>query len=196
MTGKKIVKIFLIILIISLFSFWVYLKFIKKIEKIETTDKVTEDIVYNSNIMEDVNYSSKDADGKEYIITALTGEIDYSNPNIIFLTNVNALIKLDNSENINITADFGKYNSDNYDTIFSKNVIINYIDHKIIGEYLDFSLERNSMFMSKNVIYSSLDNTLEADVIEVDIKTKDTKIFMYESEKKVNIKNKNQNGNN
>ena len=32
---------------------------------------------------------------------------------------------------------------------------------------------------------------MKADIIEMNIKTKDTKIFMYEDEKKVNIKNKN-----
>ena len=66
-----------------------------------------------------------------------------------------------------------------------------YLDNKITGEYLDFSLERNSMIISKNVIYSNPNNTLKADVIEINIKTKDTKIFMYENEKKVNIKSNN-----
>ena len=47
------------------------------------------------------------------------------------------------------------------------------------------------MLISRNVIYSNTDNTLKADVMEMDIKTKDTKIFMYEHEKKVNIKSKN-----
>ena len=101
-----------------------------------------------------------------------------------------AVIKLKNSDNIIITSDFGKYNSENFDTIFSKNVIINYGDNKITGEYLDFSLERNSMIVSRDVIYTNLENILVADVINVDIKTKNTKIFMYEKEKKVNIKSK------
>ena len=47
------------------------------------------------------------------------------------------------------------------------------------------------MIISKNVIYYNLETILKADVIEIDIKTKDTKIFMYEQEKKVNVKNKN-----
>ena len=47
------------------------------------------------------------------------------------------------------------------------------------------------MIISKNVIYTNLENILKADVIEINIKTKDTKIFMYEENKKVNIKNKN-----
>ena len=69
--------------------------------------------------------------------------------------------------------------------------IVVYLENNIIGEYLDFSLERNSMIVSRDVIYTNLDNILVADIINVDIKTKDTKIFMYEKGKKVNIKSKN-----
>ena len=47
------------------------------------------------------------------------------------------------------------------------------------------------MIISKNVVYNNPKNILEADVMEMDIKTKDTKIFMYEKEKKVNVKSKN-----
>ena len=96
-----------------------------------------------------------------------------------------------NSNNITITSDFGKYNTINYDTIFSKNVIINYIDNKIIGEYLDFSMARGSIIVSKDVIYTNSENILRTDLIEVDINTKDTKINMYNSNDKINIKNRN-----
>ena len=40
------------------------------------------------------------------------------------------------------------------------------------------------MIISKNVIFTNLKNILKADVIEMNIKTKDTKIFMYEKKKK------------
>ena len=53
------------------------------------------------------------------------------------------------------------------------------------------------MIISKNVVFNNLENTLKADVIELEINTKDIKIFMYEENKKVNIKNKKYtNGNN
>ena len=39
------------------------------------------------------------------------------------------------------------------------------------------------MIVSRDVIYTNLENILVADVINVDIKTKNTKIFMYEKEK-------------
>ena len=184
----KIVFIFLILLSILL----IYLKFLKKdSDLVKNETVVIEEKVYSSNIIENVNYSTKDNDGNEYLITALKGEIDYADPNIIYLTNVKAEIKLNNSDNIVIVSDFGKYNADNFDTIFSINVIIKYLENKIEGEYVDFSLERNSMIISKKVIYSNLDNILNADVIEINIKTKDTKIYMYDKNKKVSIERKN-----
>mgnify|MGYP001380561663 CR=1 FL=1 len=184
----KIVFIFLILLSILL----IYLKFLKKdSDLVKNETVVIEEKVYSSNIIENVNYSTKDNDGNEYLITALKGEIDYANPNIIYLTNVKAEIKLNNSDNIVIVSDFGKYNADNFDTIFSINVIIKYLENKITSEYLDFSMNRNTMIISKNVIFTNFDNILEADVIEMNLKTKDTKIFMHEENNQVNIKNKN-----
>ena len=191
MKKNKIVKIFFIFFIIFAI-FLIYLKFFKTENKIIKKEQIiVEKEVYSSNIIENVNYSTKDADQNEYLITALKGEIDYTNPNIIYLTNVKAEIKLNNSDNIIIVSDFGKYNSDNFDTIFSKNVLITYLDNKINSEYLDFSMNRNTMLISKNVIFNNLKNILEADVIEMNIKTKDTKVFMYEKNKRVNIKSKN-----
>ena len=184
--------IFFFITIILIIFFYAYSKFYKK--DIETTlsqPEIIENTPQSSNIMKEILYTSKDADGNEYTISAEKGEIDFSNSNIIFLTNVRALVILKNADNIIITSKFGKYNVDNFDTIFSKNVIITHLDNKITGEYLDFSLDRNSLIISKKVIYNSLNNFLEADVIEMNIKTKDTKIFMYERNKKVKIKSKN-----
>ena len=191
MKKNKIVKIFFIFFI-TFAIYLIYLKFFKIENKIVNNEQIIiKEEIYSSNIIENVNYSSKDADQNEYLITALQGEIDYTNPNIIYLTNVKAEIKLNNSDNIIIVSDFGKYNSDNFDTIFSKNVLISYLDNKINSEYLDFSMNRNTMVISKNVIFNNLKNILEADVIEMNIKTKDTKVFMYEKNKQVNIKSKN-----
>ena len=95
---------------------------------------------------------------------------------------------MNNSEDIVITSNYGKYNINNYDTIFSKNLKIYYIDNKITAEYGDFSIEKNSMIISKEVIYTTPENILKADVIRVNIETKDTVIYMHEENNKVNIK--------
>ena len=186
---KKKNIIFFLIIFLLIFSLILYLKYSKE----ESISKIKEEVLeepYKSNIMQDVSYSSKDAKGNEYIVNAFEGEIDYDRPNIIYLTNVKAFIKLTNSNDVIITSDFGKYNTNNFDTIFSKNVEINYLDNKITGEYLDFSIGRNSMIISRKVVYTNLENILKADVIEINVTTKDTKIFMYKDNKKVNIKSK------
>ena len=195
MSKKKIFKIFFIFSALIVIIFFIFNKSYKKDEN-KIVEFSMEEPVYNSNIIKDVEYTTKDKDGNEYFIKAAEGEIDFANANIIFLTDVNALIKLENSETVTIFSDYGKYNSDNYDTIFTKNVIIDYLDNKINSEYLDFSLEKNLMFVSKNVIYNNTKNILKADVIEIDIKTKDTKMFMYDQEKKVKINSKKLNGDN
>ena len=191
MNVKNVLKVFFSILFILFIFYFLYQKFFKP-KEVLTTEKITEEeIIYKSNIIENVNYVTKDKDGNEYTINAAQGEIDYSSPDIIYLTKINAVVNLKDGSLITITSDYGRYNSNNFDTIFTKNVIIKYLENKIEGEYVDFSLERNSMIISKKVIYSNLDNILNADVIEINIKTKDTKIFMNKKKKKVNIRNKN-----
>ena len=150
--------------------------------------EIDEEKIQSSNIIEDVSYLAKDAKGNEYTLKAGEGTIDQDKNNYIFLKSVKAFINLKNYEVIEISSDFGKYNINNYDTIFSKNVIITYLDNKITGDYLDFSWDKNLMIISRKVILESDKNSLQADVIEVNIKTRDIKIFMYEENKKVNFK--------
>ena len=183
----KKIAVFLVFLIIFLS---IYFKFIYK-KNNEEELILTEDDIYNSNLLENIKYVAKDNEDNEYIIFAAEGEIDLNNSDIIFLKNVKSQIKLKDSDQINITSDFGKYNVSNYDTIFSKNVKITYLNNKITGEYLDFSLIKNRMIISKNIVFTNEENVLKADVIEIDTKTKDSKIYMYEEDEKVNIKSKN-----
>jgi lipopolysaccharide export system protein LptA len=189
MNKKILVRSFLVIFfLLALTS--IYLNYTKDNDEAAYVE-IVEEKYSSSNVMKNVNYVSKDANGNEYNIDASVGEIDILNSDIIYLTDAKALIKLDNSNNIIITSDFGKYNVNNFNTIFSKNVIITYLENKITAEYLDLSIERNSMIISRNVVYTNIENILKADVIEMNIKTKDTKILMYEKEKKINIKSKN-----
>jgi len=191
-------KIFLkIVLILSLITitWFVYFEYFKKdksklFKPVNPNTEIEEETAYNSNIIKDINYTSRDLKGNKYILIAKEGEIDLDNNDIIFLTDVKAYIKLvKNSELITITSDYGKYNTINYDTIFSKNVKIDYVDNIITGDYLDFSMMKNLLIISRNVVYKNLENTMKADVVELNTITKDTKIFMYNSNEQVNVTN-------
>ena len=146
---------------------------------------------YSSNVLENVNYSSIDPEGNEYTIIASEGEIDIKNNQTIFLKNVKASIKLKNSDIILISSGFAKYNAANLDTIFTENVVIENLENKIIGEYLDFSMLRKNIIISKDVVFNNKSNILKTDVIEIDIDTKNVKLYMNEKNKKVSIRKTN-----
>ena len=187
------IKGLIVISLLSILLFIIYSKLIKQNQLlVEENLEINEEDFSNSNLIKDIKYSSKDLKGNEYTITADEGEIDLNNSNIIFLKNVIAYIKLiKNNEIIKISSNFGKYNTVSYDTIFSKKVEIDYIDNNLTGDYLDFSMMNNLLIMSKNVIYTNSNNILKADVVELNTITKDTKIYMYNSTKKVEVKSKN-----
>ena len=176
----------LILLLLIIFSFNQGNK-----ELTEEKKETIQENIEKSNIIKDVEYRSKDSSGNVYILKASEGIIDQNNTNIIYLTSIKAIIELEGYNSIDISSNFGKYSIDNFDTIFSKNVIIKYLDNIIMGEYLEFSLNKNLMTISRNVILKNNKSSLKADVIEVDIKTKDIKISMYEENKKINIKSTN-----
>ena len=186
-------KKFVISIFILIVFFLLYTKYFKKEEIVKpVTSNIEEEDFTNSNQIKDIKYSSKDLKGNEYILLAKEGEIDLNNNDIIFLKDVTAYIKMiKNNETITIISNFGKYNTVSYDTIFSDNVKINYLDNQVIGDYLDFSMMKNMLIISKNVVYTNLENILKADVIELNTITKDTKIFMYNSNEKVNIESLN-----
>ena len=194
MHKKKFLRFLYIAIFFFILSSIYYFNFRaeKKIvsSEIVKTEIAEEENYTSSNILKNVKYSARDINGNQLLIEAKEGEIDIVNKNVIFLKDVNASITLNNSENIKIRSKFGKYNINNYDTIFTKNVIIKYLNNKITGEYLDFSLERNSLIASKNIIYTNEKNILKADVITMNIKSKNIKIHMHEDKKKVNIKGK------
>ena len=196
MKKKIILGISFIIVIFSILYFFYskseYKKNLLKMEKVELIEKkkieLIEEKIESANIIQDVSYSAKDTKGNEYFLKASEGTIDQNQSNFIFLKDVKGVINLKDYELIEISSNFGKYNINNYDTIFSKNVVISYLDNKIKGDYLDFSLDKKLMIVSKDVTIKNNKNSLSADVIEVNIETKDLKIFMYEEDKKVNFK--------
>ena len=182
----------LMVLVIIIISFWFYLKyFTKNLEDIRENpviEKINENYNSTSTYIDDINYVSTDINGNKYQITAKQAEIKVENSDVMFLRDVVAFIFIKDSVKVKITSNFGKYNSKNYDTIFSENVIVIYPGHKITGEYLDFSFLTNLGVFTTNVIYTGEKTNLFADKIEMNLTTKDTKIFMNDAGKKVLIK--------
>ena len=186
-TGLQVVLIIVIIII----SLWFYLEYFTKnfkdLKEAPVIEKIDKNQNSTSTYIDDINYISADAKGNKYQITAKQAEIKVENSDVMFLRDVVAFIYIKDSDTVKITSNFGKYNSKNYDTIFSENVIVIYPGHKIIGEYLDFSFLSSLGTFTGNVVYTGEKTNLFADRIEMNLTTKDTKIFMNDTGKKVLI---------
>jgi LPS export ABC transporter protein LptC len=137
------------------------------------------------NIIKDIRYFSKDDKGNNYEIVSDFGEISLDNPDLIFMTNVVATINLKNSSNVVITSKFANFNNKSYETTFYENVKILRDDEKIRSQKLEFSLEKDLILISNNVILEKPGFNLKADRVEIDLITKNSKIFMDDSTKKV-----------
>jgi lipopolysaccharide export system protein LptC len=139
------------------------------------------------NVMENLSYSSKDSFGNQYTISAKKGNFSFADKDVIFMADVIALINMNNSEPIFIKADFAEYNNKNYDTLFKDNIFLNHLSHQITGEKLNLLFKTNLVTMSDNLIYKSIDTILYADKFEMNLITKDNKIFMKDKSEKIKI---------
>ena len=140
-----------------------------------------------SNIIENLNYTSFDGRGNEYILTADFGEISDENENIIILKKVNGIIKLKDKSHININADFAKYNSKNFDTYFYTNVVGTFEDNKIHCDNLDLLVKDSLAVLYNNINFLNYDLTARADRILLNLLNGDVNIKMFDKENKIQI---------
>ena len=172
----------IMVLVIVIISLWFYLEYFTKnfedVKDIPAIEKIDKNQNSDSTYINDINYTSTDIRGNKYQITAKLAEIKIENADLMFLNDVVAFVFIKDKDTVKITSNFGKYNSKNYDTLFSEHVIVVYPGHKVTGEYLDFSFLTDLGVFTTNVIYTGEKTNLFADKIEMNLTTKDTKIFM------------------
>ena len=136
-----------------------------------------------------MSYISQDLEGNSYIIESDFGEYDQKKPDLILLTNVKATILTKNSEPIKIYSNKSLYNNLNYNTNFYDEVQIIYKDQTIFSNNFDLIFNEKTGTIYNNVIYKKLNTLLYADKIDIDLISKDSKIYMFDKSKKVKIKN-------
>jgi len=188
-TLLQILLLLIVILIIGIFYFTYFYEQPKK-NKLTGSKLNNQNVLKNentSNIIQNIEYLSFDNDGNQYEIMAESGEIKNDNSDIIYMNNVKAKISFINGETINISSEFAKYNAKNYNTYFSKNININYLEHKIKCQKLDLLFVENLALLYDNIIYTSLKTKFFADRLEIDLITKNSKISMNDKNKKIEI---------
>ena len=162
----------------------------QELSGIETEKNQNKESKKKSSIIKNIKYTSADSEGNKYEIIAKLGEVDFNDQEIINMQNVKAIIALKDSEVIIINSDFAKYNTKNYDTQFSENVLMTYDEHIIRSQNLDLFFEKQIAQAMNNLVYENNTSRLRADKIEIDLITKNSKIFMYNKKKKIKISGK------
>ena len=162
----------------------------QELSGIETEKNQNKESKKKSSIIKNIKYASADSEGNKYEIIAKLGEVDLNNQEIINMQNVKAMIALKDSQIIEINSDFAKYNTKNYDTQFSENVLMTYDEHIIRSQNLDLFFEKHIAQAMNNLVYENNTSRLRADKIEIDLITKNSKIFMYNKKKKIKISGK------
>ena len=189
MQKKIFLQLFLllIILIISIIFFKSYFSNNKIAVEIRIHNDVISFDKKASNLMHNIKYVSSDSKGNNYVIISKFGELKEDEPGIIFMKDVMATINSNNLNSIKISSDNAIYNSVNYHTNFYNNVLMTYEEHNITSNNLDLLFEKNLVTITNDVVYNNLNTKLIADKIEIDLITKNSKIFMSKSSDKVKI---------
>tara|TARA_B100000767_G_scaffold5866_1_gene5632 strand:+ start:1125 stop:1709 length:585 start_codon:yes stop_codon:yes gene_type:complete len=188
--NKKLVfqiSIFIVALLLFIIIYYFYSAKQKKLILSNTSDETNGDIVIpNENIIKDMEYFSENESGDSFKITSDYGKINFENPDLTLMVNVTAVINLKKSEIIQITSNFANFNNKSYETKFFEKVLILRDDEKITSEKLEFSLAKNLITISEDVILNKPGFNTRADKVTIDLTTKNFMITM-KNEKQIVI---------
>ena len=192
MNKKILTQCFLVlVIVVSVLVFYnIFFKY--ETSQLENVKKETLDIPKkNTNLINNITYNSKSLGDNNYTIKAEFAEINKDKPDFMVLTNVKGKFLLKNSDLIEITSKKANYNSVNYNTNFYQDVLITFEDHQINSDNFDLIFDKNLGTIYNNIVYKNLSTTLIADKIDIDLITKDSKIYMIDKTKNIKIKHLN-----
>lgn len=128
------------------------------------------------NLTKEIEYITSNNNGDTFKIFAKYGTSSLKNTNILILEIVNGVISSNDKSNIYISSDFAEYNYENQNSKFYKNVEIKYDNKKITCDNLDLKISDNIAVAYNNVMIENEKSTMKAQIIEMDISTKDISI--------------------
>ena len=187
MNKKLILQIFLIVFTIIFTVFFLKTTFNKKEEELVQKENKSTGKKTDTNLIQGIQYFSKDIKGNTYLIESKSGNIDQQNPDIIYLTDVKAKINFDKKEEIFVTSDKAIYNVSNFDTEFIDSVKLNYKDNNLSCKNILVKFSENYAILSGNLVYNNLITSLYADLMEVDLISRKTKTSMFNKRSKIQI---------
>ena len=190
---KKFLQLFLfsLLILISVYFYKNYLKPNKDSKKIILNED-NENLPKNtSNLIKNLKYNVKFDDNSQYSISSKISELSYENGiEIVKMQKATAIFIDKNNIPLIIKSDYATYNNLNYNSSFSQNVTVEYINHLIKSENLDLNFIENIIIIYDNVIYEGIHGFIKTDNATIDLITKNVEIFMNNSQNKVKVTSK------
>lgn len=136
------------------------------------------------NLTKEIEYITSNRNGDIFKISAKFGKTNIESSNILDLEIVDGIISSSDRPDIFITSDFAEYNYNNQNSKFYRNVVIKYDNKVITCDNLDLSISENIAVAYSNVTVKDEKSVMKAQVLTLDIVTKDINI---NSENKIKI---------
>ena len=187
---KRIIQLilFFIIILTSIIFYQTYLKEIKKTSIIidKTQNKIIEE--NQNNLIQNLKYEVRLDQNNQYIITSDLSEITYENDiEIVKMQKVTAIFIDGKNIPLTITSDKAIYNNSNYNTNFSDNIQIEYLNNVIISDKMDLDFKNNVINIFGNVQYDGIQGSVKTDNIKINLITKKIDIYMNKYNKNVEV---------
>lgn len=191
---KLLLQIILLILLVII-SVIFYNKYFKKIEiveiktsEIKKVKEIEPDLQNENNIIKNLNYNVDLIDDGSYEIKSDLSEVIIKDGSeIVLMEKVVAIFTDKKEKKLFIYSDYAEFNSSNYNTLFRKNLKIEYKNHIITADNLDFNFAENNILVYENVIYSSINGKIETDNIKLNLISKKVEIFMNDNKKNIKV---------
>ena len=182
MNDKTIFQVVLLLLVLLLTIFFYFNYFYKNDPKLTSKkDEIVNTDISEGNTIKDILYESYDNEGNKFMIKSKSGTFDEKEADEINMVNVEAKIDLTNGTFITLSSDTARYNALNSNTKFIRNVKLVYLSHIINSDNIDVTFTESKLEAYNNLIYRNSDINLSADKVELDLLTKNTKIFMFDN---------------
>ena len=183
---KKVLSIQIILILTGLllilitYFYHPYTKKTEFIENLPTQHDVEKTLDDQSTSFENVEYKGLYDLNKPFTIKSKKAQILNEEPDLVYMTNMHAILYLNDGRIVNIMSDKGKYNKVTYDCFFEQNVKATEGETEIFAENLDLLATVGSAEVYNSVVLNHPTGSLSADKINYDFDTKYFKVSMFD----------------
>ena len=187
---KSFFQVFLIIIMVVV-TFLFYKKYFvqNEVEKLIPTEIDKDiDIKNVDNLIDKFKYEVKLVDDGQFEINAKSSKVEnLKDGQNISMNDVVAIFIDKINRKIEIRSNKANFNTITNNINFFGDIKVNYLNNLIFANKLDFNYKNNNIKIHENIIYKGSYGSVQADNVEINLTTKNLKVFMNNQNDRVKI---------